>query len=419
MRSFVCAILVMATLAVAAATTASVGPLISGAGTAAVVAALVLTVWNPPQPRVLPLTVLGVTAVSLTVTFAYQGPARSATANWWTAETLAFTALVAAAVRRPRPRTSVGLSLLLASAITLSPLRITLNMTPPAGHDETVQLCLLWALFAMSAGGIGAYLRSLDARSRAAVAAERQAQRMHLARDLHDYAAHDITAVVVLVEAARVMAEKDPRQALDLLPEIGAAGTQALEAMDRTVQLLAEPTAAGQPERAVRDSESARHLRIGSRSRRDLGELPSLVERFNRTGRPEAVLDMAEGLVDELPAEVSAVGYRVVVEALTNVRRHAGTASRVDISLRTAAGALSLQVSDDAHRPQAEPGLPERPAGTGSTGIKGLSARVAELGGELTAGPRQPHGWHVTVLLPLTGTPPAQETRASRNLPNG
>jgi len=418
-RGIVCAILVVATLAVAIATTASVGPLITGAGATVIAAALVLTVWNPPQPRILPLTVLGVAAVSLTVTFTYQGPARSATANWWTAETLAFTALVAAAVRRPRARTSVGLSLLLAAAITLSPLRITLNMTPPAGSGESVQLCLLWALFAMSAGGIGVYLRSLDARSRAAVAAERQAQRMHLARDLHDYAAHDITAVVVLVEAARVMAEKDPRQALDLLPEIGAAGTQALEAMDRTMQLLAEPTAATQPEASARDSEGTRHIRIGSRSRRDLGELPSLVERFNRTGLPEAVLDVAEGLVDEVPDEVSAVGYRVVVEALTNVRRHAGTASRVDISLRAEAGTLSLRVRDDARRSQAEPGMPERPAGTGRTGIKGLSARVAELGGELTAGPRQPHGWHVTVLLPLTRTPPDQRTRASRNLPNG
>jgi signal transduction histidine kinase len=50
--------------------------------------------------------------------------------------------------------------------------------------------------------GIGYYLRSLDRRARAAVAAERRAQRLDPARDLHDFAAHDVTGRVVLAQAA-------------------------------------------------------------------------------------------------------------------------------------------------------------------------------------------------------------------------
>jgi signal transduction histidine kinase len=112
------------------------------------------------------------------------------------------------------------------------------------------------------------------------------------------------------------------------------------------------------------------------------------------------------------------MGYRVIVEALTNVRRHAATASRVVIRIRreTPAGrsVLRLTVTDDASHPR--PGLAlERLSGAGGTGISSLSERAEELGGELRAGAWQPGGWQVALVLPV------DDTRDSRpiNLPNG
>ncbi|MGW6735170.1 sensor histidine kinase [Streptomyces sp. NPDC055013] len=404
-------------------TTASVGPLISGSGAVVLTAALVLTVWSPQDPRLLLLALPGAAAVSLVVTFVYEGPARSAAANWWTAETIALMMLVVVGVRRAGTWTATGLAVLLATTITLSPLRITMNVVPPSSRGETLQLCLIWAILAMVAMGVGAYLRNLDARSRAVAVAERRAERLSLARDLHDYAAHDVTAVVVLVEAAQVLAKKDPRQALELLPEIGAAGAQALKAMDHTVQLLAEAPAgdgqggrqhvveaAGRRELAAAGDAEARPANPPSHSgsRRDLSELASLVERFSRTGSPEAVLVMAEGSADDIPAEVSAMGYRVIVEALTNVRRHAANASRVEVLLRReeAEGTtlLRVRITDDARHPEAEPGLVARAPGAGGTGISSLSERVAALGGSLTAGPCEGGGWRVAAVLPLASS---------------
>jgi signal transduction histidine kinase len=408
-------------LLISAVTTEVVGPLISGCGALTVTAALVLTVWSPQRPRALLLALPGAAVVSLVVTFVYEGPARSAAANWWTAETVALMTLMVVGVRRAGSRTATGLAVLLTTTITLSPLRITLNVVPPSSRSETLQLCLIWAILAMVAMGVGAYLRNLDARSHAVAAAERRAERLSLARDLHDYAAHDVTAVVVLVEAAQVLAKKDPRQALELLPEIGAAGAQALKAMDHTVQFLAEAPPGDRPERtleaagrrelaSVTGGEEERNTIPPSPSGpcRDLSELVSLVDRFNRTGSPEAVLLMDERVADDIPAEISAVGYRVIVEALTNVRRHAASASRVEILLRREEAEdtplLRVQITDDARHPKTGPGLVARVAGAGGTGISSLSERVAALGGRLTAGPHEGSGWRVAVLLPLASS---------------
>jgi signal transduction histidine kinase len=415
-------VLVAATAAIAVITTDSVGPLISGSGAVVVISAVALTVWAP-RPKLLFAAVPGSAAVSLLVTFTYQGPARSAAANWWTAETLALMILVIVGIRRPKAWTAAVLAVLLAATITLSPLRIALNVVPPSSSSETLQLCLIWAILAIVAIGIGSYLRGLDARGRAALVAERRAERMSLARDLHDYAAHDVTAVVVLVEAAQVLAKEDPQRALELLSEIGEAGAQALKAMDHTVQLLAESPAVEERNRGLDavprpDPAAGEVPRQSGAPRRDLTELTSLVERFNRTGSPKAVLDVAEDGLEGIPGDVSRMGYRVIVEALTNVRRHAATASRVVIRIRreTPAGrsVLRLTVTDDASHPR--PGLAlERLSGAGGTGISSLSERAEELGGELRAGAWQPGGWQVALVLPV------DDTRDSRpiNLPNG
>lgn len=411
-------LLVSAVLVIAVATAPSVGPLISGCGALATTTALVLTLCGTRRSRLLPPALLGVAGVSLAVTFAYEGPARSAAANWWTAETVALMMLIGVGVRWTKASTATALAVLLTATTTLSPLRITMNVVPPSSGAETLQLVLLWAILAMVAVGVGAYLRNLDARGREIAAAERRAERLRLARDLHDYAAHDVTAVVVLVEAAQVLAKEDPQQALELLPEIGAAGVHALEAMDHTVQLLAE-TPSGQS--SGRDLRSSGERGLASRTaaeaeedtvprssrgaRRDLSGLAQLVGRFNRTDTPEAVLVTAEYTEDGVPTDVSAMGYRVIVEALTNVRRHAATASRVEILLRReevgGVPALRVQVTDDAPRPAPGSLLPTRAPGAGGSGISGLAEQVAELGGTLTAGPAEAGGWRVAAVMPL------------------
>ena len=99
---------------------------------------------------------------------------------------------------------------------------------------------------------------------------------------------------------------------------------------------------------------------------------------------------------DDLPHEVQAAAFRVVQEALTNIRRHAADAAHIEVHLRNEADRLVVSVVDDGlggtHLPAAARG--------GGFGLVGLKERVTALGGELDAGPRGSVGWQVRAVFP-------------------
>jgi signal transduction histidine kinase len=95
-----------------------------------------------------------------------------------------------------------------------------------------------------------------------------------------------------------------------------------------------------------------------------------------------------------LPAIVDASAYRIVQEALTNVLRHAGSAS-VTVDIAADEDALHVEVSDDGS------GSPARAEAEGH-GIAGMRERALALGGTFAAGPRPGGGWRVEAVLPFT-----------------
>ena len=99
---------------------------------------------------------------------------------------------------------------------------------------------------------------------------------------------------------------------------------------------------------------------------------------------------------DDLPHEVRAAVFRVVQEALTNVRRHAAEATEVSVRLRRDGDRLEVTVTDDGH------GGTQLPAAAhgGGFGLVGLKERVTALGGELRGCPRGDHGWETQAVLP-------------------
>jgi signal transduction histidine kinase len=126
-----------------------------------------------------------------------------------------------------------------------------------------------------------------------------------------------------------------------------------------------------------------------------------------------------EGSFDGLTPGVELSAFRVVQEAITNVRRHAGTVSSVDVWLRCDGGDLTVEISDDGHRvwPAEAPELRARGFVTVETrddatrtwaerlrrpgfGLIGMRERVSAFGGELSAGPRPEGGWSVRAEFP-------------------
>ncbi|WP_430789205.1 sensor histidine kinase [Actinoplanes sp. G11-F43] len=265
---------------------------------------------------------------------------------------------------------------------------LVLRVTGPPSLLAAIGACALWSLPAAGAAAVGLHLRGQDRRRDRAAGEALRGQRLSLARDLHDYVAHDVSEMLATAQAGRV-AGGDPATAAVLFERIEQAGQHALATLDRTVHMLG-----GQPP-APGESPASGRTPL-------LGELSLLVARFGGAGPVRAELDMEPLPADAVTSEVAALTHRIVTEGLTNVRRHAAAAAGVAVAVtRTRAGMLTVTVTD--HPPATPVGpVPEAVSRTarGGRGLPELAAAAAALGGVLVAGPHG-GGWRLRADLPL------------------
>jgi signal transduction histidine kinase len=210
-------------------------------------------------------------------------------------------------------------------------------------------------------------------------AAERavRAERLRLARELHDVASHAVGAMMLQAGAAAALRERDPGGARAAVRTVQAAGTEALTELEVLFGLL-DAGAVGP---------------AGLAAPRQPGELGAALEALAarmRAGGLEITLDAPARLDD--PVAV-ATAYRVVQEALTNAARHAPR-SRVDVVVAERNGRLAVTVRDDGA------GAESSADGAGF-GLVGLAERVRGSGGELAAGPAPGGGFAVEAQLPI------------------
>jgi signal transduction histidine kinase len=290
-------------------------------------------------------------------------------------EQLALAVVVVTVLHRCPLRTALVLTTAAAVAIVGSPI---MRMTDSLGGMLSVLSALGWG----GAVAIGLVLREIDTRRRAAVEDVRSAERMELARELHDVVAHHVTGIVVAAQAAALVARTSPDDVDRALAAIEHAGTDALTAMRQMVGVLR-----GQ------DNEGARSPGA------ELAEVRTLVHRFDPDARLVRFTTDPRLEHAVLPPGVAATGYRVVQEALTNVRRHAPEAATVEVDVRIREEALLVSVRNDGVTPVPVSG---RTSG-GGFGLVGMGERVAALDGTLAAGPTGPGRWTVSAQLPLRG----------------
>ncbi|MFF4820062.1 hypothetical protein ACFY2K_36440 [Kitasatospora sp. NPDC001309] len=102
-------------------------------------------------------------------------------------------------------------------------------------------------------------------------------------------------------------------------------------------------------------------------------------------------------VIGAAPPEVEDAVYRLVLEALTNIRRHSSRATRFSVSAtRSSVGAVSVSVAHHGGRKA----LRTRNRTGGGTGLLALAERIQSLAGTVSAGPHQ-DGWHVRATVPL------------------
>ena len=228
------------------------------------------------------------------------------------------------------------------------------------------------------------------ARAENAVAAER----LRIARELHDVVAHHLSVVSVQSGLATYVFDNDPPTAREALGAIALASTEALEEMRGLLQLLrARPDTVKGPE------PSGAGRTVSASPPPGLSRLAELVERVRSAGLSARLLET--GQQRPLTEGVELCAYRIVQEALTNTLKHAGSTDVV-VTLHYGPALLVGRIVDDGPRrggiasPRPEP-LP----GT-RQGLIGMHERVRIHGGTLHAEPRRSGGFEVIFTLPAT-----------------
>jgi signal transduction histidine kinase len=317
--------------------------------------------------RALPMAACVLAVVSLCISVWLHLMLRAGSQAFGFAEPAALVWLLLIVARRGQPSWSMAAVPALWLAIVLRPMAVSVR-------QSTVIMALLFALVAVTALGVGLGVRLLLVDRRRQAASLRLEQRTEFARDLHDFVAHHVTGIVVQAQGAQVMAGRKPDLVPPALERIEHAGSEALASMRHMVGML-------------RDAEGEVTLTPLA----GMGEVRALVEEFSAVGGARARLDV-EGSFDDLPVEVSTTAHRVVMEALTNVRKHAQGCSEVRVRVERSGDRLTVRVSDD--------GRPRHVSQSGF-GLKGLAERVGLIGGEVQAGPVTAGGWGVEATLPV------------------
>ena len=215
-----------------------------------------------------------------------------------------------------------------------------------------------------------------DERTRTAELAV-AAERLHVARELHDTVAGMLNLVIVQAAVAEQRVRSDREQAREALAIILESGRQASLDLQRMLAVLRPGTAA-----------------VTMAPPPVLDRVEDLVALARRSGIDAGLT--VSGSCHSLPAGLELSAYRIVQEALTNVAKHAAGA-RADVRISFLDDAVLVEVRDDGGRTTL--------AQSGGYGITGMRERAAIFGGEFDAAPEPGGGFAVRARLPLEGVP--------------
>jgi signal transduction histidine kinase len=214
------------------------------------------------------------------------------------------------------------------------------------------------------------------------------AERMRVARELHDAVAHNISVIAIQAAGAEPLVARDPERAAQCAELIEQVGGEALVELGR----MLEPAPAG---------------RLAAAPHPSLAAVDALAERARDSGLRVEL--RVEGEPVALPVGVDLAAYRIVQEALTNSSKHAGRA-HASVVVRYEERAVEVEIGDDGRGPARRPADDDGGRGGGGHGLAGMRERVALYGGTLDVGRRPGGGFRVHARLPIA--PPSAERRA-------
>ncbi|MGB9034720.1 MAG: histidine kinase [Paeniglutamicibacter sp.] len=228
-------------------------------------------------------------------------------------------------------------------------------------------------------------IEDLRRKQQEAVEAERKA----IARDLHDIVAHDITVISMQAKAAGFSG--DPAVAQAALKVIGNTSKEALQDLRVMLNVLRSDGPATRVDGSLVDSagNAASSLEI-------LIGVEVFAERLIDLGHPTKT--MADPRLAGLPQSAQAALYRVLQESTTNIVKHAEPHAACRIEALVVGDRVWLEIANSLPRHVMDQGFD---IGGHSSGIVGMSDRMAAFGGTLSA-KRVRDDWVVRAELPAT-----------------
>lgn len=265
-------------------------------------------------------------------------------------------------------RWGTGRAMLLSAAIVVASFLLSLLLGPVLLSDVIGSVAVL----AMTTTLGIAFRWRAAARARELDRVKLQ-EREQLARDLHDTVAHHVSAIAIQAQAGTAVAATDPDAAAHVLGVIEGEASRTLAEMRSIVRVLRREDG------------------------HELAASPAIAD-LRQFARPEpagpVIRVQLTGDVDAVPPTIAAAVYRIGQECVTNARRHARNATRIDVRVHVDEAGIRLEVRDDGDAAaSAAPGY----------GLTGMIERAELLGGTCAAGPATDGGWAVTAVLPRTG----------------
>lgn len=204
-------------------------------------------------------------------------------------------------------------------------------------------------------------------------------ERLRIARELHDVVAHSMSVIAVQAGTGRMVIDDDLEHARRALASIEETSKRALDEMRRLLGVLRADT----PDAAALAPVPT------------LDDLDRLVAYAVDGGT--AVDVSVDGDRRKAPAGIELAAYRVLQEALTNVRRHAaGAPARVHLSFEPAELVVEIENPLAGGQP---------PSGSGGHGLLGMRERVSLYGGTFDAGPHPDGTFKVSARIPYENEP--------------
>ncbi len=228
----------------------------------------------------------------------------------------------------------------------------------------------------------GALVRSRRALAAARLTEARLSERRRIAREPHDSVAHHVSAMAVQAKVAQALLVDNPEGALEAMHTVEEQASTTLGDMRRMVGALRDeiegPGGTGEPLHPF--GGLADIARLGDDSQ----------------AGPVVEVELV-GDLDRLSPSTEAGLFRLAQESITNTRRHAKRATRIDVRIVGSPVEVALTVVDDG-----DPVVDDAPA-TSGYGLVGMHERAALLGGTFESGPGERRGWAMSAILPKNG----------------